>query len=257
MKKTDYSRPHNKPGHNPRRSQNRTDRPTGGPNRSHASNAQAVRLWMTTPSTLTSHIPMLNKRDPNAKKPDSNGNGSYSHKNRGKQNQRYDKPRQEMNGGYQSHKNRHASKPRHEPQDTMQSAQSTGPAPEAQTAESKALASKIDAFEMFCAYHLGIGPNKEYKLSNINEIAKRFNMAPAMVRQVVKELGMDAEALLDRDFDMSLAQLDIQVAPEGIDRMELAKGIYEDFLQSPVKKRDWKKILEDDRLENMKMFGKN
>jgi hypothetical protein len=51
--------------------------------------------------------------------------------------------------------------------------------------------------------------------------------------------------------------LDIQVAPEGIDRMELAKGIYEEFLQSPIKKRDWKKILEDDRLENIKVFGKN
>lgn len=129
--------------------------------------------------------------------------------------------------------------------------------PEAQVQEGKTLAATIDAFEMFCAYHLGIGPNKEYKLSNINEIAKRFNMNPAMVRQVVKELGMDAASLLDRDFDMSLAQLDIQVAPEGIDRMELAKGIYEDYLKSPVKKRDWKKILEEDRQENIKVFGKN
>lgn len=210
---------------------------------------------MTTPSTLTSHIPMLNKRKPDQNSNKTNGNnGLYANKNKHKQS--HEKSRQDMNGGYQSHKNRHAAKPRPEPRETHLE-ETTGQMPEAQVQEGKTLAANIDAFEMFCAYHLGIGPNKEYKLSNINEIAKRFNMNPAMVRQVVKELGMDAASLLDRDFDMSLAQLDIQVAPEGIDRMELAKGIYEDYLKSPVKKRDWKKILEEDRQENIKVFGKN
>ena len=66
---------------------------------------------------------------------------------------------------------------------------------------------------------------------------------------------MDSASLLDRDFDMALAQLDIQVAPEGVDRMELAKTIYEDYLESPYQKRDWKKILEEDRKENRKIFG--
>lgn len=227
----------------------------GGTSRA-ASNAQAVRLWMTTPSTLTSHIPMFNKRkqDPNAKKTDTqNNNGFYANKNKGKYKQPHDKSRQEANGGQQSHKNRNFPRPPREPQDT-------NPVEESATVTSqdgKSLAANVDAFELFCAYHLGIGPNKEYKLSNINEIAKRFNMNPAMIRQVVKELGMDSASLLDRDFDMSLAQLDIQVAPEGIDRLELAKGIYTDYLQSPVKKRDWQKIIEDDRKENMRVFGKN
>lgn len=207
---------------------------------------------MTTPSTLTSHIPMFNKRkqDPNAKKTDSN-NGFYANKNKGKYKQPHDKSRQEVNGGHP--KNRHLSRPPREPQDTGAVEESVNMTPQ----DGKSLAANIDAFELFCAYHLGIGPNKEYKLSNINEIAKRFNMNPAMIRQVVKELGMDSASLLDRDFDMSLAQLDIQVAPEGIDRMELAKAIYTDYLQSPVKKRDWQKIIEDDRKENMKVFGKN
>lgn len=252
MKKPDYSQRNNKPGNNPRRAHGRTDRPAGGPRRtSNASNAHAVRMWMTTPSTLTSHIPMLSKKnqDPNAKKVEGN-NGSHAHKNKGKFRQPYDRSRQEMNGGHQSHKNRHVAKPQN-----ARLAEESVPASEAQKQEGKTLASNIDAFEMFCAYHLGIGPNKEFKLSNGNEIAKRFNLEPGMVRQVVKELGMDAASLLDRDFDMSLAQLDIQVAPEGIDRLELAKGIYEEFLRSPVKKRDWNKILEDDRKENMKVFG--
>jgi hypothetical protein len=119
----------------------------------------------------------------------------------------------------------------------------------------KPLTGGLDAFNLFCAYHLGIGPKKEYKPANLNEVARRFGNEPAIVRQALKECGMDSAALLDRDFDMALAQLDIQVAPEGIDRMELAKSIYEDFLAAPHVKRDWKKILEEDRKENRKVFG--
>lgn len=113
----------------------------------------------------------------------------------------------------------------------------------------------LEPFDLFCAYHLGIGPNKQYKPSNINEVANRFQQEPGVVRQALKEYGMDSASLLDRDFDMALAQLDIQVAPEGVDRLELAKTIYEDYLESPYQKRDWKKILEEDRMENRKVFG--
>jgi hypothetical protein len=119
----------------------------------------------------------------------------------------------------------------------------------------KPLIGGLNAFSLFCAYHLGIGPKKEYRPANLNEVARRFGNDPATVRQALKECNMDSAALLDRDFDMALAQLDIQVAPEGIDRMELAKSIYEDFLAAPHVKRDWKKILEEDRKENRKVFG--
>ena len=61
--------------------------------------------------------------------------------------------------------------------------------------------------------------------------------------------------MLDLDFDMALAQLDIQVAPEGVDRIELAKGVYAEFLEAPKVKRDWKKMIEEDRKENLKVFG--
>ena len=70
---------------------------------------------------------------------------------------------------------------------------------------------------------MGIGANKEYKPSNINEVARRFGQDQGVVKQALKECNMDSAALLDKDFDMALAQLDIQVAPEGIDKMELAK----------------------------------
>jgi hypothetical protein len=112
----------------------------------------------------------------------------------------------------------------------------------------------IDPFELFCAYHLGISSQNQYRPSNINEVANRFKVDIGTTRQILKEYGMDSASLLDRDFDMALAQLDIQVAPEGIDRTELGRNIFEDFLEAPIKKRDWKKILEDDRKENAKTF---
>ena len=86
-------------------------------------------------------------------------------------------------------------------------------------------------------------------------MARRFGQDQGVVKQALKECNMDSAALLDKDFDMALAQLDIQVAPEGIDKMELAKSIYEDFLEAPSVKRNWKKIIEEDRKENRKVFG--
>lgn len=268
MKKTDYShRPNREGSNNARRNQTRFNRPNG-PNgapqnrsQSQNNNAQAVRLWMSPPSqTLTSHIPMINKRKQDAypKKAESaNGSNSYDHRNKGKQRYPYDKSRQDANGSHAAHRNKPVHKPR-DPQEALREEAVDNQVPAEQQGQSmKELGVNIDAFQLFCAYHLGIGPNKEFKPSNINEVSKRFGTNPAILRQAMKEFGMDPSALLDRDFDMALAQLDIQVAPEGIDRLELAKGIYEDFLKAPLRKRDWKKILEEDRKENVKVFGKN
>ena len=122
------------------------------------------------------------------------------------------------------------------------------------TLKSKTNTFGIDPFELFCAYHLGISPTNQYRPSNINEVANRFNLDTSSTRQILKKYGMDSASLLDRDFDMAMAQLDIQVAPEGVNRTELARNIFEDFLEAPVKKRDWKKIIEEDKKINAKTF---
>lgn len=114
--------------------------------------------------------------------------------------------------------------------------------------------SGIDAFELFCAYHMGIGPDKAYRPANIHDVARRFGVDSAAIRQALQDHGMDPETILDTDFDLTMAQMDIQVAPEGIDRIELAKGIFRDFRNSPRRKRDWQKILSEDARENAKIF---
>ncbi|MEE9258424.1 MAG: hypothetical protein V3U37_02675 [Nitrospinaceae bacterium] len=254
MKKSGYSpRSHGRGGKNPRRSQDRTQKPGGNSqNRSNARsrNAQASQLWISASSqTLTSHIQMVGKRkQDNASRKTStrNGRGKSYGKDQGTFKPGKEKFRKN-NASVQS--SRPAERPPHRGKapDTSQ--------PQSNERGPQKVLNNIAPFELFCAYHLGIGKNNEYHPSNINEVANRFGVNPAVIRQVSKEYEMDSASLLDRDFDMALAQLDIQVAPEGVNRTELAKNIYEEFLNAPIVKRDWKKILEEDRKENQKIFG--
>ena len=179
------------------------------------------------------------------------GNGNNRNKPQGQK---------RRNPSHQQRDNGNAGRPRnhqnqHDKAKRTNNAPSAAKAPQVSSGSEQKLTGDLDAFSLFCAYHLGIGPNKEYKPSNINEVARRFGQDQGVVKQALKECNMDSAALLDKDFDMALAQLDIQVAPEGIDKMELAKSIYEDFLEAPNVKRDWKKIIEEDRKENRKVFG--
>ena len=215
------------------------------------SKKKSIHPWVSSSPTssqaLTSHILMANKNQ-------SGGNSNNRNKPQGQK--RRNPSRQQIengsNGGPRSRNhierkqngNRNSSNANVSAEDTRIASGSE-----------KELVGNLDAFTLFCAYHLGIGPNKEYKPSNINEVARRFGQDQGVVKQALKECNMDSASLLNKDFDMALAQLDIQVAPEGIDKMELAKSIYEEFLEAPNIKRDWKKIIEEDRKENRKIFG--
>ena len=215
------------------------------------SRKKSIHPWVSSSSTssqaLTSHILMANKNQ-------SGGNSNNRNKPQGQKRRNPSRQQREngSNGGPRSRNhierkqngNRNSSNANVSAEDTRIASGSE-----------KELVGNLDAFTLFCAYHLGIGPNKEYKPSNINEVARRFGQDQGVVKQALKECNMDSASLLNKDFDMALAQLDIQVAPEGIDKMELAKSIYEEFLEAPNIKRDWKKIIEEDRKENRKIFG--
>ena len=257
MKKTGSFR---KNGGNPRKPQNRQGNAPGknhnqGNNQSQNSPQRkgGIHPWVSSgPSSsqaLTSHISIANRNSPgssNNRKPQNTKNPYRQKRTNGSNptgSSGEKTPYQDRVGRGNARKTPLSQQPIN-----------TSAAKTASVLE-KPLTGGLDAFNLFCAYHLGIGPKKEYRPANLNEVARRFGNDPATVRQALKECGMDSAALLDRDFDMALAQLDIQVAPEGIDRMELAKSIYEDFLAAPHVKRDWKKILEEDRKENRKIFG--
>ena len=224
-------------------------------------------LWASSASsstTLTSHLSMVNKRNQDGTKKNTggtNGTGRSNDKSRVKSGYKKNE-RTRDDAQKRTHKWHPDNKPnsahKKQPPNGAQIT-SNASAQGNETGHNRVLQSKtntfgIDPFELFCAYHLGISSQNQYRPSNINEVANRFKVDIGTTRQILKEYGMDSASLLDRDFDMALAQLDIQVAPEGIDRTELGRNIFEDFLEAPIKKRDWKKILEDDRKENAKTF---
>jgi hypothetical protein len=232
----------------PNQNANSSSRNPGGGNG--GSRKKGIHPWVSSgPSSsqaLTSHISMVSNRSSA-----EGGNGNNRNKPQG-QKRRNPSHQQRDNGNNGRPRNQHNQ---HDKAKRNNNAPATAKAPHVSTGSEQKLTGNLDAFSLFCAYHLGIGPNKEYKASNINEVARRFGQDQGVVKQALKECNMDSAALLDKDFDMALAQLDIQVAPEGIDKMELAKTIYEDFLEAPNVKRDWKKIIEEDRKENRKVFG--
>lgn len=89
----------------------------------------------------------------------------------------------------------------------------------------------LTPFELFCTYHLGISEDNRYRPSNIREVARRFEVSQGELEQALKRCGLDRENIRKIGYDMSLAQLDMQVAPEGIDKRELAKVLFSELVE--------------------------
>ena len=114
----------------------------------------------------------------------------------------------------------------------------------------------IDAFALFCAYHLGITEDGGYRFQNLHHVAKRFGTNAGVIKQLLADLGMDSETVINSAFDMAGAQVDVMLAPEGIDRVAIARELYEQFRTAPKKARNWAKELEEDARTNERTFGR-
>jgi hypothetical protein len=89
-----------------------------------------------------------------------------------------------------------------------------------------------DAFALFCAYYLGITASDGYQKPQLEEVARRFGVSPKEIRELLGQHELDDESIRKVDFDLEGAQLDIRLAPEGISRTEVARDLWEDFLQA-------------------------
>jgi len=116
---------------------------------------------------------------------------------------------------------------------------------------------RIDAFDLFCAYHLGITPDGGYRIQNIHEVARRFGTNAAELRQILTEYGMAADDIVHSGFDLPGAQVDIMVAPEGISRRELARPLYDEFRAAPKKARNWAREMEDAQRQIDETIGRD
>lgn len=113
----------------------------------------------------------------------------------------------------------------------------------------------IDPFALFCAYYLGITPDDGYAFQNVHHVAKRFGVSAGVIRQVLQELQMDPDRLLNTEFDLAGAQVDVMNVPEGVSRTEVARGYWDALRGSAHKPRDWAKELAKDAQENERVFG--
>ncbi len=113
----------------------------------------------------------------------------------------------------------------------------------------------IEPFALFCAYHLGITEDGNYRFQNIHQVAKRFGTNAGVIKQLLADLDMDSDTIINSAFDMAGAQVDIMLAPDGINRTELGREFYEQFRVAPRRARNWSKELEEDARANERIFG--
>ena len=117
-----------------------------------------------------------------------------------------------------------------------------------------AKAHDISAFELFCAYHLGIQSDGTYQFGNVHDVAKRFGVGSAVIRQSLEEFALRPDDLWNLKWDLSEAQVAIAVSAQGADLRAIAFEHWRKLLTAPKRKRDWAKELVDDRAANASTF---
>ncbi len=113
----------------------------------------------------------------------------------------------------------------------------------------------IDPFALFCAYHLGITADDGYAFQNIHQVAKRFGVSSAVIKQCLQDYCMDTDRLVQSDFDLPSAQIDVMSVPPGVSRTEVARTHWEAFRNARMRPRDWQREIRDDARENERVFG--
>jgi hypothetical protein len=91
---------------------------------------------------------------------------------------------------------------------------------------------ELTPFSVFCAFHLGITETDGYSRQDEAAVSRRFGLSPGDLRDYLCEHRLRSEDLAAADFNLSSAQLDIQVAPEGISRTELARTVFAELQAS-------------------------
>jgi hypothetical protein len=91
---------------------------------------------------------------------------------------------------------------------------------------------ELSPFSVFCALHLGITPTDGYASQTVDAVAGRFGLTPDSLRAFLERHGLREPDLRAVSFDLASAQLDIQVAPEGISRTELARTLFAELKSS-------------------------
>lgn len=88
---------------------------------------------------------------------------------------------------------------------------------------------ELTPFSVFCALHLGITDTDGYSPQDASAVARRFGLGTEGLEAYLEEHRLRRADLESADFNRSSARLDIQVAPEGISRTELARTFFKEI----------------------------
>jgi endonuclease/exonuclease/phosphatase family metal-dependent hydrolase len=114
----------------------------------------------------------------------------------------------------------------------------------------------LEPFALFCAYHLGLGRDGRFRHGNVHDVARRFGVDVTTIQQALDDWGMSPARMIELDFDLASAQLDIQASPPGVDLPSIARMHFDLFVEAKDKPRDWEaERLEDERI-NAETFKK-
>lgn len=117
------------------------------------------------------------------------------------------------------------------------------------------MAEHLDPFALFCAYHLGLDPGGRARFAHLHDVARRFGVSSDEVTAALERHGMSAARMLELDFDLASAQLDIEASPPGVDLLSIAQMHWEKFLAAAPRRRDWAAEAEQAARENLVIFG--
>ena len=88
---------------------------------------------------------------------------------------------------------------------------------------------ELSPFSVFCALHLGIAQNESYAPANTDTIGRRFGLSEAEFKDYLETQGLTDEDLRASGFDLESACFDIEVAPQGVSRTELARTLFSEL----------------------------
>ena len=91
---------------------------------------------------------------------------------------------------------------------------------------------RLGPFSVFWALYLGITRDDGWARQDPAAASRAFGRDLEDLDRFLADHQLTEEDLSDRKFDFAGARYDINVAPAGIIRVELARSIYEELLQA-------------------------
>jgi hypothetical protein len=104
----------------------------------------------------------------------------------------------------------------------------------------------LSAFDLFCAYHLGITEENTYRWQNGPQVAERLGLGLDELMALLTEHGLHPDTLVQSAFDLAAAQADVQLSPEGVDLVSVARMHWETLARTRDQPRDWAAELADE-----------